>query len=53
MGSDTKEKDKEMQKLYDAIGYSENEKITPFPKEVMNYLLILHCISLSLYLEPL
>lgn len=28
------EKDKEMKKLYDAIGYSENEVITPFPKEV-------------------
>jgi len=34
MDSDNKEKDVEMQKLYDAIGYSENEVITPFPKEV-------------------
>lgn len=28
------EKDKEMKKLYDAIGYTENEVITPFPKQV-------------------
>ena len=31
MGDD---KDNEMKKLYDAIGYSENEVTTPFPKEV-------------------
>ena len=31
MGDD---KDKEMEKLYNAIGYSQNEVITPFPKEV-------------------
>eukprot|EP00111_Clytia_hemisphaerica_P024656 TCONS_00072678-protein len=30
MGDD---QEKEMQKLYDAIGYTENEVITPFPKE--------------------
>jgi len=30
MDSDNKEKDVEMQKLYDAIGYSENEVTTPF-----------------------
>lgn len=34
MDSNNKEKDAEMQKLYDAIGYSENEVVTPFPKEV-------------------
>ena len=34
MGSDEKERQKEMQKLYDAIGYSENDVITPYPKEV-------------------
>ena len=31
MGS---EKEAEMQKLYEAIGYTENEVITAFPKEV-------------------
>ena len=35
MGDDSSEKEKEMQKLYDAIGYTENEVITPFPKEVL------------------
>ena len=34
MDSDNKEKDAEMQKLYDAIGYSQNEVVAPFPKEV-------------------
>ena len=33
MGS---EKEAEMQKLYEAIGYTENEVITAFPKEVRN-----------------
>lgn len=33
MGS---EKETEMQKLYEAIGYTENEVITSFPIEVRN-----------------
>lgn len=33
MGSDAKDRQKEMQKLYHAIGYSENDVITPYPKQ--------------------
>ena len=32
-----KQRQEEMRKLYSAIGYSENEVITPFPKEVTVY----------------
>ena len=30
-----KQRKEQMEKLYSAIGYSENEVITPFPKEVI------------------
>ena len=48
-----KQRQEEMRKLYSAIGYSENDVITPFPKEVRAFRIIITVGGKSIRARPI